>query len=49
MLRDYNSSKKTNSILEWYQKQNFYSEERLLKIIDWITYSIVKWKYNWYN
>lgn len=45
MLRDYNSSKKTNSILEWYQKQNFYSEERLLKIIDWITYSMVKWKY----
>lgn len=49
MYSNYNSSKSTSSILEWYQKQIFYSEERLLKIIDWITYSMVKWKYNRIN
>ena len=46
MIKKYNSSKHTRNWINWYNQQNFYSEERLLKIIDWITYSAIKWKYN---
>ena len=49
MIRKYNSSKHTRNWINWYNQQNFYSEERLLKIIDWITYSAIKWKYNRIN
>lgn len=49
MIKNYNSSKHTRNWINWYNQQNFYSEERLLKIIDWITYSAIKWKYNRIN
>ena len=44
MHRSYNSSKFTNDMLEWYQQQEFYSEERLNKIYKWIEYAKNKWK-----
>lgn len=46
MKSNLNSSKNNNSMLNWYRQQEFYSVERLQKILDWITYSIIKWKYN---
>ena len=44
MHRSYNSSKFTNDMLEWYQQQEFYSEERLNKIYEWIEYAKNKWE-----
>ena len=44
MHRNYNSSKFTNDMLEWYQQQDFYSEERLNKIYEWIEYAKNKWE-----
>ena len=33
-------------MLEWYQEQEFYSEERLMKIIEWTIYAYDKWGKN---
>ena len=44
MHRKYNTSKKDNNMLEWYQQQEFYSEERLNKIYEWIEYAKNKWE-----
>lgn len=43
MYRNYNSSKNTNNMEEWYIQQEFYSEERLNKIYEWIKYAKEKW------
>ena len=39
----HNSSKGTKDMLEWYQKQEFYSEERLQRILEWQEYAYQKW------
>ena len=44
MYKSYNSSKHTQDMLEWYQQQEFYSEERLNKIYEWIEYAKNKWE-----
>lgn len=44
MFRPYNSSKFTNDMEEWYAQQEFYSEERLIKIYAWCEYAFDKWK-----
>ena len=44
MYSNYNSSKRNKDMLDWYIKQDFYSEERLNKIYQWIEYA--KEKYN---
>ena len=44
MVKSYNSSKKDKDMKEWYQQQEFYSEERLIKIYAWIEYAYKKWK-----
>ena len=44
MCRNYNTSKYTSDMLEWYQQQEFYSEERLNKIYEWIEYAKNKWE-----
>ena len=41
---NYNSSKNANDMLEWYKQQEFYSEERLNKIYEWIEYAKDKWR-----
>ena len=46
MYRPYNSSKNTKDMLEWYQQQDFYSEERLQKIYEWQEYAYNKWNVN---
>ena len=43
MHHTYNSGKKDKDMLEWYQEQEFYSEERLNKIYEWIEYAYNKW------
>lgn len=43
MYRNYNSSKQTSDMLEWYKKQEFYSEKRLNKIYEWQEYAYNKW------
>ena len=43
MYKPYNSSKNTSDMLEWYQQQDFYSEERLQKIYEWQEYAYNKW------
>lgn len=43
MIKNYNSSKHTYDMLEWYQEQIFYSEERLNKIYEWQKYAFEKW------
>ena len=43
MLKNYNSSKRTQDMEEWYKKQDFYSEERLQKIYEWQEYAWNKW------
>lgn len=43
MYKNYNSSKYTKDMLEWYIQQEFYSEKRLQKIYEWIEYAIKKW------
>ena len=43
MYSNYNFSKHTSDMLEWYQQQEFYSEERLNKIYEWIKYARNKW------
>ena len=46
MYRLYNSSKNKSDMLEWYQQQDFYSEERLQKIYEWQEYAYNKWNVN---
>lgn len=43
MYRSYNSSKKNISPLEWYKQQDYYSEDRLSKIIEWQKYAFNKY------
>lgn len=44
MYANYNYSKKDKDMEEWYQQQEFYSEERLIKIYAWREYAWNKWK-----
>ena len=44
MYMPYNSSKSTSEISDWYEQQEFYSEERLNKIYEWIEYAKNKWQ-----
>lgn len=46
MYASYNYSKKNKDWLEWYIQQEFYSEERLNKIYEWIEYAKNKYKNN---
>lgn len=43
MDRGLNSSKNDKDLLEWYQKQEFYSDERLQKIYEWKEYAFNKY------
>ena len=43
MYSNYNYSKHNYDMLTWYKKQEFYSEERLRKIYEWIEYAKNKW------
>ena len=43
MLMNYNSSKNDSDWLEWYIQQDFYNEERLNKIYEWIEYANEKY------
>ena len=43
MYRPYNSSKHDKDMEEWYQEQDFYSEERLQKIYEWQEYAYNKY------
>lgn len=42
----YNYQKHTKDMFEWYKEQEFYSEERLQKIYEWIEYAKNKWDNN---
>ena len=44
MYANYNFSKQTKDMEEWYIQQEFYSEERLIKIYSWCEYAYEKWK-----
>lgn len=39
----YNYSKHTSNMEEWYKRQDFFLEERLQKIYEWIEYAYDKW------
>ena len=41
--RTFNSSKGTKEMLSWYQEQDYYSDERLQKILEWQEYAYNKW------
>ena len=43
MYSNYNYSKQTSDMLDWYTQQEYYSEERLNKIYEWIEYAKNKW------
>lgn len=43
MYKPYNSSKQDKDLLEWYQEQDFYSEDRLQKIYEWQEYAYNKY------
>ena len=43
MYKTYNISKSDKDLLEWYQQQGFYSEERLQKIYEWQEYAYNKY------
>ena len=43
MYKPYNSSKQDKDMKEWYQEQDFYSEERLQKIYEWQEYAYNKY------
>ena len=43
MYKHYNSSKRTQDFLTWYQEQEYFSEERLAKIYEWQEYAFNKW------
>ena len=44
MKLNYNSSKYTKDMLEWYREQDFYDPKRLAKIYEWQEYARKKWK-----
>ena len=44
MYANYNYSKHTKDMLEWYLEQPFFSIERLTKIYEWRIYAYWKWK-----
>ena len=44
MKKEYNCSKYTHDMVLWYKKQDFFSQERLEKIYEWISYSTEKYK-----
>ena len=46
MCKGYNSSKHKSNMLKWYKQQEFYSEERLNRIYQWIEYAKNKYKNN---
>ena len=46
MYSNYNKSKNTSDMLDWYIQQDFYSEERLEKIYEWCEYAYNKWGKN---
>ena len=43
MKKNYNSSKQTQEMEEWYRKQPFFSEERLSRIYEWMEYASQKY------
>ena len=43
MYNNYNKSKNTTDMLEWYQQQEYFSIDRLEKIYEWIEYAYNKW------
>lgn len=43
MLKSYNSSKQDKDMMEWYTVQDFYDEDRLQKINEWVEYSYKKY------
>ena len=43
MYNSYNCSKQDKSPLEWYKEQEYFSEERLTKIVEWQQYAYDKW------
>ena len=43
MHKSYNSSKKDKDMLDWYTQQEFFDDERLNKIYEWIEYANNKW------
>ena len=44
MYKNYNSSKNdTLDVLNWYKEQEYFSEERLAKIVEWQQYAYDKW------
>lgn len=43
MYLNYNLSKRASNPLEWYKQQEYYSEERLNRIIEWQQYAYNKW------
>ena len=43
MYRNYNSSKRTQDMEDWYIQQSFFDIDRLLKIYEWIEYAWNKW------
>lgn len=44
MKKGYNSSKKDRiDTLNWYKEQEYFSEERLAKIVKWQIYAYIKW------
>ena len=43
MKVNYNSSKQDREMLSWYKEQEYYSEERLDKIIEWYVYAFNKY------
>lgn len=43
MYISYNISKLDRNMLQWYKKQDFFSEERLQKIYEWQEYAYNKW------
>lgn len=44
MYANYNYSKQNKDMLSWYKQQDFYSEEKLNKIYEWIEYAKNKWQ-----
>ena len=43
MYRSYNTSKHTKDMEQWYRQQDFFSEDKLMKIYQWIEYAYNKW------
>ena len=43
VLKKYNCEKYTSNMFDWFLQQDFFLEERMYKILEWITYSYMKW------